>query len=253
MTRRIRSKKLDTARAGRERGFSLVEMLMGLLILLIVMGAVMQIITGALANATVEQSKLDLVQEAREFMDQMSRDLHEAGNPSPRSVSASLLTASPTTNDTHAAVGLVKVAAGELWFEGDVDGQGAVSVIHYWLDPSTTGNCPCLRRSALVKVQGDPLAGQTTASWQVEVQNVKNTSIFSAYARGAAGTAETLPVDFTNNSDTIADIDTIQAVLTVESPIADPRTKTKPLTTFVSTTRLNNCSMAASGRLMSCF
>src|SRR5207249_11979253 len=45
----------------------------------------------------------------------------------------------------------------------------------------------CLKRSQLSKITADPLTGQTTAVYQVEVQGVKNTTaIFTAYNNGIA-------------------------------------------------------------------
>jgi type II secretory pathway pseudopilin PulG len=236
-----------------DRGFSVAELMIVLAILIVMSAAIFEVVISSLTHSSVEQARLDIFQEAREFMDQMSRDLHEAGYPSPRNVAANgVLTANPVTNDTHAAVGIVKVDGGDLWFEGDVDGTGIVSVVRYHLDTSTTNNCPCLRRSQQPKITGDPMSGQTTPVYQTEVQGVQNTNIFSAFTNGSAGTPVTLPVDFTSNGTTIADIDTVQAVLTVESPYTDPRTQKKPSATLISTVRLNNCSQAAPGLAMSC-
>src|SRR5262245_13625256 len=109
----------------RERGFTLAELMIALILLLITAGAIFQIVLSSTQHSTAEQAEQDMFHESREFMDQMSRDLHEAGYPSPRNGHSRVLTASPIANDTHAAVGLVKVAPGELWFEGDVDSSGS--------------------------------------------------------------------------------------------------------------------------------
>jgi prepilin-type N-terminal cleavage/methylation domain-containing protein len=232
------------------RGFSLIELMIVLVILLVIAGAVFQVINLSTQRSSGEQTKLDMFQEAREFMDQMSRDLRQAGSPNPRDFSLSVLTQTPVANDHHAAVGLVKVDSGSLWFEGDVDGSGTVSVIQYWLDPSTSNNCPCLRRSALPKIDADPLNNQTAPSYQVEVQGVQNTSVFSAYSNG---TAVGLPVTIaTASGATMASVDTVQVVLTLQSPTIDPQTHTYPVTTLISTVKLNNCSQAANGASMSC-
>src|SRR5947199_3776580 len=137
----------------------------------------------ATARSATEQTKLDMLQEGREFMDQMSRDLRQAGYPNPRNFASGVLTVSPIANDHRAAVGLVKVDTGDLWFEGDVDGSGTVSVVQYHLDSVGT-NCPCLKRSQLPKIDASPLS-QSTPTYQVEVQGVQNTSIFAAFNSGA--------------------------------------------------------------------
>ena len=235
----------------RERGFSLIEFLVVIIVLLVMTATVFAMITGSMARSGTEQAKLDMFQAGREFMDQMSRDLHQGGYPNVLNFVPNYLAIDAPT-DARNAVGLVMIDEDDLWFEGDVDGGGVVSVIHYHLDTSTTNGCPCLKRSQLPKIDGEPLTGQTAPSYQVEVQGVKNTDIFSAYIDGATGTPITLPVDFDNDGDVIATIDTIQAVLTLESPWIDPQTKQKPISTLVTTVRLNNCSQAASGLPMSC-
>jgi hypothetical protein len=151
------------------------------------------------------------------------------------------------------AVGLTRIDAGGLWFEGDVDGNGTVAVVQYRLDPNGT-NCPCLRRSQQPKANADPLAQVPT--YQVEVQNVKNGTaqdpIFFAYSHGSTGTPLTLPIDFNNNPAALTSIDTIKVMLTVESNTPDPKTLLKPINTLISTVRLNNCSSATSGQYLSC-
>src|SRR5439155_24967615 len=181
----------------RTSGFSLMELMIVLIILLSISAAIFQTINVTTQRSSAEQTKVDMFQEAREFMDQMSRDLRQAGYPNPRNVSAAVLTASPVANDTHAAAGLVKVDAGDLWFDGDVTGDGTVSVVQYHLDTSTSNNCPCLKRSQLPKVTGNPLTGQTAASYQIEVQGVQDTDIFSARSNG---TPVGLPVTFASGS-----------------------------------------------------
>jgi hypothetical protein len=141
------------------------------------------------------------------------------------------------------------VDTGDLIFEGDVDGSGIVSVVHYHLSNTGT-NCPCLQRSQLPKINASPLA-QTPAVYQVEVQGVQNTNIFTAYNNGVV--VNPLPVTIsTNTGATIASVDTVEAMLTLQSPNIDPQTHQKPVTTLVTTVRLNNCSQAAIGYQTSC-
>src|SRR5437870_819512 len=59
-------------------GFSLIELMITLTIVLMIAGAVFQTISMTTQRSAAEQTKVDMFQEAREFMDQMSRDLiHE--------------------------------------------------------------------------------------------------------------------------------------------------------------------------------
>ena len=234
---------------GLQAGFSLLELMIVLVIVLSITAAIFQTINVTTQRSSTEQTRLDMFQEAREFMDQMSRDLKQAGYPSPRNMDPSIFTQTPIINDLHAAAGLVQVNSGDLWFEGDVDGSGMVSSVQYHLDTSTTNNCPCLRRSAVYKVNGDPVTGQTPV-YQIEVQGVQNTSIFSALKDGVA---QGLPVTTsTASGTTIAAIDTVQATLSLQAITIDPETGKYPTTTLVTTVRINNCSQAAIGYKTSC-
>jgi type II secretory pathway pseudopilin PulG len=234
-----------------ESGFSLLEMLVACALTTVIMGAIFAQLIQGQQTSNSEQVKLDLFQESREFMDQMSRDLRASGYPNTRNFTTD--PTSPAEQSTQEAVGLVKLDVGQLWFESSIDGSGNVSVIHYNL--VTTGtNCPCLMRSQTPKVAADPLTGQTETA-QTEVQNVLNGAtsdpIFQAYY--ADGTAVTLPIDITNNS--MANINSIFVTLKVQSPYPDPATGQRPTMTLVSTVRLNNCSVAypaTSGTVMGC-
>jgi type II secretory pathway pseudopilin PulG len=230
----------------------MLELLIVLIVLLTISGAVFQVVNLTTERSSAEQTKLDMFQEAREFMDQMTRDLRLAGYPNPRNFAPTLSPAfvDPVTDDHRVGVGLVKIAASELWFEADVDGGGNVSVIQYKLDTSTTNGCPCLKRSQLPKIDANPYTGQTVASYQVEVQGVTNTDIFTAYKDGVL---QTLPLNFNSNAATIAALDTIQAVLSLQAAVIDPKTHKKATTSLVTTVRLNNCSLATSGQQTSCF
>jgi Tfp pilus assembly protein PilW len=235
------------------RGFSIVELMVAIVVMMIVVGGIFGVIDVVNQRSSTEQAKLDMFQEAREFVDQMSRDLHQAGYPSARNyLGTGVLTASPITNDLKNAVGIVKVDDGDVWFEGDVDGTGTVSVVRYHLDTSTTNGCPCLRRSQLPKVNGNPVTGQTLENYQVEVQGVQNTDIFAAYSRGTTGTPITLPVDFNSNATDVANVDTIKVTLSLRSPVIDSKTGKYPESTLIATVKLNNCSQAASAAAMSC-
>jgi len=238
-------------RSGNQRGFSLIELMIVVVLLLAMMATVFQLINQAIARSGTEQSKLDMFQESREFMDQLSRDLHEAGYPSTQNLAGNVLSV-PVINDHRNAVGIVKIDSGDLWFEGNVDGTGVVWSVQYHLDTSTANGCPCLRRSQQLKIDGNPLTGQTAATYEVEVQGVQNTNIFSAYLHGATGTPVALPVDFNANGSTIANIDTVETVLTIKSTHVDSQTLKNPTTSLISTVRLNNCSQADFGQDMSC-
>src|SRR3954462_8914000 len=129
--------------SNRHNRFSLIELMVVLLMVTVIAGAIFSEIDKVQQRSTQEQIKLDLFQESREFVDQMTRDLHQAGYPNIHNFAATQVSG---INDMKNAIGLVKIDKDELWFEGDVDGTGNVSVVRYKLD-TTGNNCPCLRRS----------------------------------------------------------------------------------------------------------
>ena len=235
----------------RQAGFSMIEMLVACAITTVIMGAIFgQIIQGQKSSSS-QAAKMDLFQESRQFMDQMSRDLRASGYPNTRNFQAD--PASPAQESFQEAVGLVKLDVGELWFESSIDGSGNVSVIHYKM-VATGPDCPCLVRSQTPKVSGDPLTGQAESD-QTEVQYVLNGTtsdpIFHAYY--ADGTAVALPIDITNNA--MANINSVSVTLKVQSPYQDLQTHQKPTMTLLSTVRLNNCSVAypaTTGTVMGC-
>ena len=238
-------------KANSEAGFSLLEMLVACALVVLIMGAVFAQINQAQKNSTSQQTKLDLFQESREFMDQIARDLRASGYPNTRNFSSDPV--SPAEQSPQEAVGLVKLDVGELWSESSIDGSGNVSVIHYNLVQTGIG-CPCLERSQTAKIQADPLTGQTETD-QVDVQSVFNGTttdpIFQAYY--ADGTSVSLPIDMTNNA--LANVNTIGITLKVQSSVPDLTTGQKPTMTLVSTVRLNNCSVAypgTTGTVMGC-
>lgn len=244
-----------------EWGLTLIEVMVVLLLVTLLGGLIFSQIDTVNQRANSEEQKLDLFQEARDFMDQMTRDLHQAGYPNMHNFAPNQLTSpsacstlpDPTSCDSHVAAGIVKIDKDQLWFEGDVDGTGTVSSVQYQL--ITTGtNCPCLRRSQIAKISGDPLTGQGTPVFYTEIQGVQNGTsanpIFYAYR--ADNTQVALPVDFDNNPTDIANINEIKVVITAQSKYIDPKTGVAPSVTMVSTVRLNNCSQATSGQAMSC-
>jgi prepilin-type N-terminal cleavage/methylation domain-containing protein len=224
-----------------QRGFSMLELMIVLLVLSVMMGAIFQQISNVQKRSAAEQVKLDMFQQEREFMDQLERDLHEAGYPNQRNYAPLAITGQ---NDLKNAVGMVKVAENELWFEGDVDGDGFVESVQYWYD--TAGdNCPCLKRSQVRKDALPPLSQGST--FQTEVQNVQNggraNPIFTAFR--ADGTQVTLPVDIAVNPADIANIKIIRIGLIVQAKAFDLQTRQFPQIVMSNTVSLNNCSQAA--------
>jgi len=240
----------------RQRGFSLIEMMVVVLILGIISAGLFAQIDGAQQRAFSEQVKLDNFQEARDFVDQFFRDVNQIGYPNSRMIDTtaawSPVLASPLINDNRLAIGLVKIDANEIRFEGDMNGDGVVQSVMYMVNGS--GSCTlCLQRSQVDKASASPLTGQTT-NWGTEVNDVISNPIFSYFkADGTQVTA--LPVDLSTagGPQTLASIKTIQVSLLIRNnTVLDPKTRQPIETTFQGEVSLNNCSMAASGAPMSC-
>jgi prepilin-type N-terminal cleavage/methylation domain-containing protein len=132
-------------------GFTLIEMLVSLAILMIVTGAVFQQINSMQKKSASEAVNVDLTQQAREFINQTVRDLHMAGFPNPGMYSSAVIRPSLVAN------GLLRVSPTEILMEGDVNNDGAVESvdINYVESDPNDPNCPCIRRSAQPKIDAD--------------------------------------------------------------------------------------------------
>lgn len=157
-----------------QRGFSLIEMMIVITVLTIVFASVFSGLDSATHKYRVEEARLDITQEARDFLDQVIRDLHTVGYPNLHMYNGAGTILGPTpANSKLVAVGLVAVSSTDLWFEGDVDGSGVVRSVRYTLQ-SNAGNCPCsLMRSYVPKADGVAPDAQTV-TYETEVQNVVN-------------------------------------------------------------------------------
>ena len=256
----------------RQKGFSLIELLTVVVILMLVTGVVFQQIDMVQKRGRQEDVKMDLTQESREFVDQMVRDIHTSGYPNKKMYLVGLV----TNNDNRTAVGLVQVSPTSLWFEGDVDGDGQVDSIQYELQ-APGGRCPCtIRRSQVVKVNGTEPWNQAN-NFNMEVSNVVNSRntfpiggnstlaagvvandtlygaykaapIFRAYDSnglecGAAGAlCGTLPQDLKNNPTAMSTIKTIRITVNV---LAGPEgvdfdTRIRPAVSMTAAARINN-------------
>ena len=162
MNRRVKRKK--------QAGFSLVELLLVVLLLSIVVGALFSQIDRAQVRYKVEDQKLDLTQQEREFIDQFTRDLHQAGYPAPRMFATG-------ANVNLYALGVTSFSATDLIMEGDTEGDGQVHVVEYsCFDPAAGGACPVLRRTSSIK-------GGAAGTAFTEVQGLIPTTenVFRAY------------------------------------------------------------------------
>ena len=175
-----------------EAGFSLLELVLVVAIMTIVLGAIFRGIDQVTKRSEVEQTKVDLTQQGREFVDEFERDVHQAGYPNCRMIATTgeaviagigpancpgdpLVFPNPLVlANPNVAAGLVHVDSSLVVFEGDVDGNGTVDSVQYQLVDSagtpvaqSTGSCPC-------KIQRSQAAKGQPAAFSMELENVVN-------------------------------------------------------------------------------
>jgi len=258
--------RIRITRSG-QAGFSLIELMMSVLLLIIVMAAVFRQINEIQKHTHSESMKLDLTQESREFVDQFARDIHMSGYPI--SSLYSVQNATATMQQTRAvAVGLVYASNTHLIFEGDANGDGIVYRVEYtYVDSDPNDNCPCVRRAMTQKgADGtDILSGYGPPTYYTEVQNVLSPAttglpIFTYFeANGSlldvnsntcnAALPSTLnppPTPATGCADLIHDnnivqnIDAIKVTLNTRSTLLDPTTGLNAVNTVASIAELEN-------------
>ena len=260
-----------------ETGFTLIETMVTLGVLVLVLGIVFSYIGRLQRVYKSEETKVDATQETRTVLDSMERELHQAGFPGHNMYGPNVLNL-PVVNDVRNAVGIVKISPSDLWFEGDTDNDGRVESIRYTLmdaagaQVTAASTCPCsLRRSQVLKANAAPtaqatnyvvaldnvinsggvgaggaalaLAGSTTFSTGTSVANdvlyaaYKTPAIFTAYDQNGTVVAAT---DITTNPTAIATIRTITISLNLLTIFNDQQTKMKPPVSMRATVKLSN-------------
>lgn len=214
-------------------------------ILLLVVVAAFDQITQLQKKTASETSRSDMSQEAREFVDQTVRDLHQAGYPK-----ASMFANASTINDPWVAAGIVSVSPTQLVLEGDVNSDGQVYSVNISYLNAAAGdpNCPCIRRSAVPKVAGSPVT-QPVALNYVETEHVmapgigagqSGEDLFAYYQQdGTQIPIAATGVDINTDPVTIAKISTVKVNLSLLSNVVDPATGNLIRTSLSSSVRLN--------------
>jgi prepilin-type N-terminal cleavage/methylation domain-containing protein len=226
-------------------GFTLLELLISLLILAIVSGAVFEQINLMQKRSTSEAMKLDLNQQAREFLDQTVRDLHMAGYPGPSMYS------NPLASPSKVANGLVSVSPTQILLEGDVNNDGSVYSVNisYVANDLVDPNCPCVRRSAAAKVDAGPF-NQPTSLTYTEVEHVfapgtgpgqSGEDLFAYYDQKGDEVPIGAGVDISTpaGQDMIASIKTVKINLSLLTNQRDPNSGGYVRTAMSATSRLN--------------
>lgn len=241
---------------GKQRGFTLLETMVSLLILALVTGAVFSQLNLAQERMSAEQTKLDDFQQARDFVDQFFRDINQIGDPNLRMFDQAAIVPAflaPPMNDSRLAAGLVKIDNAAIEFEGSVNGIGTVQSVQYMINGS--GTCAlCLQRSQIDKVNGSPWTQGT--NWGTEVNDILSNPIFKYYdVNGNQIPPASLPIDVSTvaGAQTIATVKTIQISLRIQNPAKIDMQSGQPIeSVFEGEVSLNNCTVAINGQPMSC-
>jgi len=243
-----------TRLSGRKRaeaGFSLIELLMTVAILLMVMAGVFGEVGRMQKVSRDEDLKRELFQNAREFMDQFARDAHASGSPNVRQYSNA--GASLPDTDNRIAVGLVKISSTEIVFEGDVHGDGLVDSVGYRYVTAPTvvvPPCPCLQRAEINKFNGTSPTGQVallTPSYYAALENVlaptANTPVFSYFdisgnQVNAGGGA--IDISTAAGAATIATIRSVRVFINVQASTPDLQLARRTASSLTQEVRFNN-------------
>ena len=206
----------------RTAGFSLLELLLVVLLLTIVVGALFSQIERAQVRYRVEDQKLDLTQQEREFIDQFTRDLHQAGFPT-----MAVFGNQYDLTRKYTAAGVWSISDTELHMEGDVDGDGVVKSVVYsyfdgagWAGPGPNP-CPCLRRSATPKQDNTAPSAQPVGVYFTEVENIipiNTQPIFAAY--DASGNSVSINPALTDPN-VLKTIKSVRITVTTQGKIKD--------------------------------
>jgi prepilin-type N-terminal cleavage/methylation domain-containing protein len=238
------------AKQTRYQGFSLLEMMIALAILMVVIGVAVQGLVQMQHRNFAETSKTDTVQQTRDFVDQMVRDLHAVGYP-PRSV---FVTKPVCDADNRVACSLVSYTPTQIVYEGDLDGTGTVYRVwvQLWVPPS--GNCPCVLRRGVVPKASLP----QVPDYFAEVNGVLNSGdgaggsrpinlpgsgSYATYAAANVFEAYDTNASLVPSCATVVDCSSVASIkitANVTSGYADPKTGIYSVYSITSRARLNN-------------
>jgi hypothetical protein len=216
-----------------------MEAIVGLFILVVIMAAVFAQIDQVTEASSSEANKMDMTQQAREFIDQTVRDLHMAGYPRPDMYTPPLPLTSPLV-----AAGLVRVSPTDMLLEGDVETSGTVSSVEIQYVPADPNDpqCPCIRRSEVAKGSANPPQQYT----QVESvmppgigAGLSGEDLFTFFDKNGTQVDVTAAPTITTDPATIDKIKTVKINLSLLSPNKDPLTKVPQRISLSVTGHLN--------------
>jgi len=207
-------KTITRKRHSKQSGFSLVELLITLLVMGIVIGITLNGVNNVQKRNMAESGKLDMTEQAREALDQIVRDLHQAGWPTAASSPGNA--ALPGTQATTST----GTAQSSVTFNGDINGDGNVATVTYQTVPYSGSACPCqVQRTVTIP------AGTNTST---VLDNVMGFWLTPYDGNGT---------QLTGADPTTKRIDIRLDVVTQQSDVS---TKKQAAATFYASARLNN-------------
>src|SRR4029077_1174479 len=223
-----------------------MELMISMCVLVLILSAVFEQINPMQQKSSSEAMKVDLSQQAREFVDQTVRDLHMTGYPGKSMYS------NPQAFPSKVAAGLVSVSPTQILLEGDVNNDGTVSTvkIYYQASDPNHPNCPCIRRSAIAKIDADSFS-QPVNPYYTETEHVfppgtgagqSGEDLFAYYDQNGEPVVDVgsgVDISTPAGIKTISKIKTVKINLSLLTNLRDPATNRFIRTSLAATARLN--------------
>jgi prepilin-type N-terminal cleavage/methylation domain-containing protein len=209
----------------KQSGFSLIELMVSIAVMSIVIGVTLNGVNRVQKRNNGEAMKLDMTQQAREGLDQIVRDLHQAGYPSP-------VMYAPGVNQNSYALTIGPLTTGsqsDISFEGDVDGNGTVDSVTYTTSPISGNACPCVIQRTI----GPKGSGSFTSTL---IENVQSFTIVAYDPNGVAMGNLLAPLSPTTPNR----VSRLELQLEIAGQQPDPSTKKKATASFRAAIRYNN-------------
>jgi type II secretory pathway pseudopilin PulG len=244
----------SVTRFSAEQGFSLIELVVSVAILMLVIGVAVKGLTDMQRIDFAQHEQTDAVQETRDFIDQMVRDLHDVGYP-PRVV---FVNKPLCVGDPRISCSIMSFSSTQLEYEGDLDGTGTVYHVWVQLQPGPGNTCPCvLQRGVVTKTA---YIANNTPTYFTQVNGVLNSgdgagnatytiSLPGSGSYTTYGTADifqafdTSAIQITTSCNTAtacSNIASLKITVNSVSKYADPRTNIFKVYSIASRARINN-------------
>ncbi len=128
----------------KQRGFTLIEMMVAMAVLLIIVGGVFQLLSQSQQRYVTTSTAQEATAMIRDALDQMIYEMRLAGNPPTGSYPAGIIIAGTNENFVSTGGGFLAAADYAVQFESDLDGDGQVEVIDYAIEvPTGWGGDAC--------------------------------------------------------------------------------------------------------------